>query len=40
MLRHIIRYEYIYEIHGFLGAEDLVYVTIRRDMFDNWAFQV
>jgi hypothetical protein len=40
MLRHSIRYEYICEIHGFPGAEDLVYMTIKRDMFDNWAFQV
>jgi hypothetical protein len=40
MLRHMIRYEYVYKIRGFPGAGDLVYVTIRRGMFDEWAFWV
>jgi hypothetical protein len=40
MLRHMIRYEYVYNIRGFPGAGDLVYVTTRRGMFDEWAFWV
>jgi hypothetical protein len=40
MLRHMIRYEYVYKKRGFPGAGDLVYVTIRRGMFDEWAIWV